>query len=128
MSNVDIIKDLYKAFAEGDLDTVFELLDPDIEWIESDGIPYGGRFVGYDAIRDGVFAKIGAQWHNFTAQVYEYIDGGDVVVTLGIDSGTYKSTGKLMKAPTASVWRLKEGKVIQFRQYIDTLAVVNATR
>ncbi|MEM9214156.1 MAG: nuclear transport factor 2 family protein [Cyanobacteria bacterium P01_F01_bin.150] len=128
MSNVDVIKRLYKAFAEGDSDSVCALLDPSVEWIESDGIPYGGIFKGYEAVMNGVFAKIGAEWDNFTAHVDQFIDAGDVVVTLGTDSGTYKATGQTMRAPTASIWTLKDGKVVKFRQYIDTLAVVNATK
>lgn len=128
MSNVDIIKCLYKAFAQGDLDTVFTLLDPSIEWIESDGIPYGGVFKGHEAVLKGVFEKIGAEWDNFTAHVDQFIDSGDVVVTLGTDSGIYQATGKQMSAPTASVWTLENGKVVKFRQYIDTLAVFNATK
>ena len=128
MSNVDIIKSLYQAFAKGDLDLVSELLDPSVEWIESEGIPYGGVFHGYEAVLNGVFAKIGAEWDNFTAHVDQFIDAGDIVVTLGTDSGVYKATGKKMSAATASIWTLKDGKVIKFRQYIDTLAVVNATK
>ncbi len=128
MSNVDIIKRLYQAFAEGDLDSIAALLDPCVEWIESDGIPYGGVFQGYEAVFNGVFAKIGAEWDNFTAHVDQFIDAGDIVVTLGTDSGICKATGKQMIAPTASIWTLKDGKVIKFRQYIDTLAVVNAIR
>ncbi len=126
MSNIDVIKRLYQAFAEGDIDSVSALLDPSIEWIESDGIPYGGVFKGYEAVLNGVFAKIGAEWDNFTAHVDQFIDAGDIVVTLGTDSATYKATGKKMIAPTASIWTLKNGKVVKFRQYIDTLAVVNA--
>ncbi|MGD1701934.1 nuclear transport factor 2 family protein [Dapis sp. BLCC M229] len=126
MSNIDVIKRLYQAFSEGDIDSVSALLDPSIEWIESDGIPYGGVFKGYEAVLNGVFAKIGAEWDNFTAHVDEFIDAGDIVVTLGTDSATYKATGKKMIAPTASIWTLKNGKVVKFRQYIDTLAVVNA--
>lgn len=128
MSNVDIVKRLYQAFSEGDLDTVFNLIDPSIEWIESDGIPYAGTFKGHDAILNGVFAKIGAEWDGFTAQVDQFIDAGDIVVTLGTDSGTFKATGKHMAAPTASVWTIQNGKIVKFRQYIDTLAVVNATK
>jgi len=128
MSNVDVIKRLYQAFSEGDLDTVRGLLDPDVEWIESEGIPYGGVFNGIDAVFDGVFAKIGAEWEEFTARVDQFIDAGDVIVTLGSDHGTYKATGRKMKAPTASIWTLKNGKVVKFRQYIDTLAVFKATR
>ena len=128
MSNVAVIERLYQAFAAGDLDTVFDLIDPDVEWIEADGIPYSGVFKGHDAILNGVFAKIGAEWDNFTAKVEQYIDAGNIVVTLGLDSGTFKATGKQMSAPTASVWTIKNGRVVKFRQYIDTLAVVSATR
>jgi len=128
MSNVDVIKRLYRAFSEGDLDAVFDMIDPHVEWIESAGIPYGGVFKGHEAILNGVFAKIGAEWDNFTADVDQFIGSGDIVVTLGSDSGTFKATGKTMTAATASVWTLKNGKVVKFRQYIDTLAVVNATK
>ena len=128
MSNVDVIKCLYQAFAEGDLEIIGALLDPSVEWVESDGIPYGGVFIGYEAVLNGVFASIGAEWENFTAHVDQFIDAGDIVVTLGTDSGTYKATGQRMKAPTASIWTLKNGKVVKFTQYIDTLAVFNATR
>lgn len=126
MSNVTIIKGLYKAFAEGDMDTITAVITPDVEWIESEGIPYGGRFAGRDAVFAGVFGKIATEWDNFTASVDEYIDAGDRVITLGYDSGTYKATGKHMSAATASIWTLKDGKVVKFVQYIDTLQVVSA--
>ncbi len=127
MNNVDIVRRLYTAFAAGDLETVSTLLSPSVEWIESEGIPYGGTFVGFDAIVDGVFTKIGAEWTDFSAHVDEFIDAGDVVIALGCDSGTYTATGRSMSAPTASIWTLKDGQIVKFRQYIDTLAVVRAT-
>ena len=95
MSNVEIIKGLYQAFEQGDLwPASFNVLDPNVEWIESEGIPYGGTFIGHEAILNGVFQKIGAEWDNFQAHVDEFLDAGDSVVTLGFDSGTYKATGK----------------------------------
>jgi ketosteroid isomerase-like protein len=126
MNNVDIIKSLYQAFAEGDMDTILRRLAADIEWIESDGIPYGGTFKGHDEVVNGVFAKIGSEWSNFIAHVDEFIDAGDIVIALGYDSGTHNTTGKKMYAPAASIWRLKDGKVVHFRQYIDTLAIARA--
>jgi hypothetical protein len=127
MSNVKIIQGLHEAFAAGDIDTVLDILHPEVVWVESDGIPYGGTFIGRDAVLTGVFQKIGAEWDGFTAQVDEFIDAGKQVITLGRDSGTYKATGKRMVAPAASVWTLdNKGKVVKFVQYIDTLAVVSA--
>lgn len=126
MGNLEIIQGLYAAFAAGDIEQVLAVLDPEVEWTESAGIPYGGTFVGHAAILSGVFGKIGAEWDGFTARVDQYLDAGDQIVTLGVDSGTYKATGKSMAAPTASVWTLREGKVVKFVQYIDTLSVVSA--
>jgi hypothetical protein len=126
MSNVDIIKSLYQAFEQGDISRVFDVLDPNVEWIESEGIPYGGTFIGHEAVLNGVFQKIGAEWDNFQAHVDEFIDAGNTVITLGFDSGTYKATGKSIRAATASIWTLKHGKVVKFVQYIDTLKVVTA--
>jgi hypothetical protein len=126
MSNVDIIKSLYQAFEQGDISSVFDVLDPNVEWIESEGIPYGGTFIGHEAVLNGVFQKIGAEWDNFQAHVDEFIDAGNTVITLGFDSGTYKATGKSIRAATASIWTLKHGKVVKFVQYIDTLKVVTA--
>jgi len=126
--NARIVLSLYEAFADGDTDTILEIIHPDVVWIESEGIPYGGTFIGRDAVFEGVFAKIAEEWDFFTAEVNEVIFAGDVVITLGQDSGTYKATGKSMVAPTASFWTLNpQGQVVKFVQYIDTLAVVEAT-
>ena len=127
MNNLDIIKTLYQAFEKGEIDTILDILAPNVEWHESEKLPYGGTFIGRDAVFAGVFEKIGAQWDNFQAHVEEFIDGGDKIVTLGFDRGTYKDTGKSMEAPTASIWTLKEGKVVKFVQYIDTMKVWEAT-
>lgn len=128
-SNAEIVLSLYQAFAEGDLDTILAIIHPDVVWIESDGIPYGGTFIGRDAVFDGVFAKIAAEWDGFTAEVDEIFEAeDDRVVTLGRDSGTFKATGKSMEAPTASIWTLDpQGRVVRFVQYIDTYKVISAT-
>ncbi|MBE9041232.1 nuclear transport factor 2 family protein [Oscillatoriales cyanobacterium LEGE 11467] len=127
MNNLDIIKTLYQAFENGEIDIILDILDPNVEWHESEKLPYGGTFVGRDAVLAGVFEKIGLEWENFEARVEEFLDAGDTIVALGFDRGTYKTTGKSMQAPTASVWTLKQGKVVKFVQYIDTIKVCEAT-
>ncbi|MGB7444327.1 MAG: nuclear transport factor 2 family protein [Coleofasciculaceae cyanobacterium] len=126
MDNIEIIKSIYRAFEQGDIEKALNLLDPNVEWIESEGIPYGGTFVGREAVLSGVFGKIGQEWDNFQAHVDEFLEAGNTVISLGFDSGTYKATGKSMRAETASFWTLKDGKVVKFVQYINTLKVVEA--
>jgi ketosteroid isomerase-like protein len=119
---------LYAAFAEGDTDTILKIIHPDVVWIESEGIPYGGTFLGRDAVFEGVFAKIADEWDDFTAEVDEIFSAtGRRVVTVGEDSGTYRATGRSMVAPTVSFWTLNgHCQVVRFEQSIDTLQVRSA--
>jgi hypothetical protein len=128
-SNVDIIADLYAAFVVGDTATIEAIIHEDVLWIESEGIPYGGTFMGRDEVFENVFAKIAAEWSNFTAEVVDMFAAcGQRVVVHQIDSGTFNDTGKSMSAPAISVWTLNdEGQVVRFEQVIDTQEVVSAT-
>lgn len=65
------IFNLYTAFASGDAATIEAILHLYVVWIESTGVPYGGTFIGRDAVFEGVFANIAAEWDNFTAEVTE---------------------------------------------------------
>ena len=46
MNNLETVKRLYAAFASGNRDTILELFHPQIEWVQNDGFPGGGTFVG----------------------------------------------------------------------------------
>jgi hypothetical protein len=119
-TNLDSVRSVYEAFAVGDIPSVFAVFAPDIEWIEAEGGPYGGVFVGPDAILANVFMKLGGEWDNFAAIPSEFIVDGSTVVALGEYSGTYKSTGKSFNAPFAHIWKFENGAVIFFQQYTDT--------
>ena len=123
MSNGDVIKGLYEAFSRGDIPAVLGTLDENMEWIEADGFPYGGTYVGPQAILEGVFMKLGSEWEGWTAYPEKIIDGGDEVVALGTYKGKYLATGKSISVPYAHAWTLKDGKAVRFQQYTDTLVV-----
>ena len=126
MSNIDSIKQVYQAFAEGDVPTVLGALSPEIDWTEAEGFPYAGTYHGPRAVLEGVFMRLGSEWNGFAAIPDEFIDGGDTVVVLGKYSGAYKKTGKSFQANFAHVWKMQGGKAIRFIQYVDTLLVHRA--
>ena len=126
LSNVDSVKQVYQAFAEGDIFTVLGFLNSEIDWTEAEGFPYAGTYHGPKAVLEGVFMRLGAEWNGFAAVPDEFIDGGDTVVVLGKYSGTYKATGKSFQANFAHVWKVQDGKAIRFVQYVDTLLVHRA--
>ncbi|HSE97609.1 MAG TPA: nuclear transport factor 2 family protein [Blastocatellia bacterium] len=126
MSNLDSIKGLYDSFAKGDVPAVLGFLSPDIRWTEAEGFPYGGTYIGPDAVLENVFMKLGTEWEGFAAVPDEFIDGGDTVVVLGRYSGKYKATGNSFQADFAHVWKVREGRAVRFVQYTDTLLVHRA--
>jgi uncharacterized protein len=124
MSNGEIISELYGAFARGDVPTVLGAMDPDIEWNEAEGFMYGGVYHGPDAILENVFMKFATEWEGFSVVPDKIVDGGDgVVVGLGTYSGKYLKTEKSMSVPFAHEWEFRDGKIVRFRQYLDTVRV-----
>jgi len=126
MDNKQIIENGYKCFATGDIPGLLGTFDENIEWTEAEGFPYGGTYTGANAIVENVFMKLGGEWEGFSAVPDEFLDAGDNIVALGHYSGKYKETGKSMKVPFAHVWTLRDGKIVKFVQYTDTLKVSEA--
>ncbi len=122
-TNTDIIATLYLAFGNGDIPTVLGTLSEDIRWTEAEGFPYGGLYIGRDAVLENVFMKLGSEWDGFTAATEELITQGDTVVALGEYSGTCLATGKHFASPFAHIWKLKDGQAHTFRQITDTVLV-----
>jgi ketosteroid isomerase-like protein len=123
VNNVDLIRGLYEAFARGDIEAVLAALDEQVEWTEVEGFPHGGTYVGPQAVLEGVFAPLGRDWDSFTADMSEFLDAGDHVVAIGRYRGTFRPTGASLDAEGAVVWTVRDGKVIRFRQYVDTAAL-----
>jgi ketosteroid isomerase-like protein len=126
--NTEIIRSVYTAFATGDVPGVVGAFDADIHWTEAEGFPYGGTYVGPDAVVTGVFARLGSEWEGFAAVPHAFVAEGDTVVALGDYGGTYKATGKSFSAPFAHVWTLRDGRIVRFQQYTDTALVQAALR
>lgn len=127
MDNVETVREMYRLFAQRDNEGISRLFDPRIEWVQMKGFPRGGRYVGADAIFvDGVFSGFREQWKDWKAVVERYLDAGESVVALGFYEGTYRSTGRSMRAEFAHVIELEGGRIVGFVQYTDTLKVDEA--
>lgn len=128
MSNMEPVRALYAAFAKGDMPAALATMAPDIVWNEAENYPYAdcNPYIGPEAVLMGVFARIGADWDGFAAISDEFIDGGETIVSLGHYSGTFKATGKPMRAQFVHVFRVKNGKIAAFQQYADTLGTALA--
>jgi ketosteroid isomerase-like protein len=124
--NREVLQSMYDAFARGDVPFVLERFDPEVEWTEPDGLPYGGTYRGPEEVLNGVFMRLGTEWDGFQVAPDELVGDGGSIVVLGHLSGTYKATGKSFRAPFAHAWKFREGKVVRFAQYTNTVLVQQA--
>ena len=125
-TNVQLVEQLYDAFARGDIPTVLGAFDPNIEWTSSEGAAYPGTFHGPEAVLQNIFMRLGTEWEGFRVEPEEFIDGGDQVVMLGRYYGTYRETGKSMSAGVAHVWTIRDGRLVRYRQYVDSRKMAEA--
>jgi uncharacterized protein len=127
--NVQLIRGLYEAFDKGDVPTVLGKMDESIEWREAENFIYADKnpYVGPQAVLEGVFMRLGAEWDAFTVTPEEWLDAGNQVVVLGTYRGTHKGTGRAVRAQFAHVWAVKGSRVLRFQQYTDTKQFAEVT-
>ena len=126
MSNADLIKHVYDKFMQGDAQSVLAAFDDDIEFRLSESHPYqpsGQAWKGKDAVMRHFFMRAGAEWDNWRIGIRDIVEAADAVVVEGRYTGMYKPTGKRMDAQVCHVWKVRNGKVKSFHQYVDTAAL-----
>lgn len=126
-SNVEILKQGYEAFGQGDVKTAVENFDPDIVWVEPDAQGWPGRGIhhGVDAVINEVLAVLPEYFEDFKVEAEDWIDGGDTCVVTGRVTGTVKG-GSVLDSPFAHVWKFRAGKAVRMQNYEDTARTLEA--
>jgi ketosteroid isomerase-like protein len=116
--NVDLVRSGYEAFNRGDIDAVLALLDDDVQWHEpgGGGAP-SGTFRGPQSIASDLFSHVPEQFEEFSVETERFIDAGEQIVVIGRFRGRAKS-GKELDAAFAHVATVRDGKEVEFRNYV----------
>ncbi len=128
MTNLEILQQGYKNFAEGNVEAVLAVLDPQIEWNECIGFPFikgDGISIGPAAVAADVFSQIPVYYDGFNIDIDDLFESGDKVVMVGHYEGVWKPTGKKFRANATHVWTVKDGKSTHFFQAVDTATIMN---
>ena len=124
MTNLEIVRSTYEGKnSEENGSNLAAYAAEDIVWTEAKGFPYGGTYTGLDAIGKNVFRRLATEWTNYKFTPEGYVADGDKVVAYGTYTAVNNTTGKPLKARVAHLWQLKDGKIIQFEQFVDSQTV-----
>src|SRR5271157_2375194 len=128
MDNVQLVQSLYAAFGRGDINAIVEASDPNIAWFSNADpalIPFGGERRGADGVRS-FFRDVAANIDFESFQPREFFGGPDFVAVLGHSIARAKATGSRMEDDWIHLFKIRNGKVTEFRNFGDTHALVQA--
>src|SRR6202795_3382784 len=129
MSNnhVQIVKDFFAAMGRGDKRGLLALSAEDIEWIipGEDG-PLAGTHRGHAGLAD-VLQKASDTLETSYPEPPEFVAQGDRVLVVGFATGRIKATNRTFEDRWVFAITVRNGKLTNIREYIDTQALARAS-
>jgi ketosteroid isomerase-like protein len=127
--NIETLRRGYELFGRGDIEGLLGLFDPNIEWVSPGPaeLPTSGHRRGHQQVRE-FFNAVNETFDIQKFEPTEFIAQGDRVVVLGQETASIRATGKTITETWAHAFRLRDGKVVSFTEYLDTSATVAELR
>jgi uncharacterized protein len=113
--NAQIIRKAYEDFANGNIVAVFSAFDAAITWHVPGHSPLSGDYKGHDQIEGFFHRTMELSGGAFSIDVHNVIADGDLVVVLATVNA--QRNGVAASFPEVHVWRLRNGKATEFREY-----------
>jgi ketosteroid isomerase-like protein len=126
--NVKIVKRLFRAVEERDVEPMYEIYDQAVEVNEAPSLPYGGQFRGHEGVVEHGLRYLAAWDHLQTDDDRdlgaEFVGAGDRVLVRWRQKA-HAPDGAL-DHPVVSEYRLREGKVVESRVHtFDSAALAD---
>ena len=125
--NVQIVKDFFAALGSGDKRGLLALAAKDIEWIiPGEGWPLAGTHRGHAGLAD-LLQKASETLETSYPKPPEFVAQGDRVLVIGFATGRIKATDKTFEDDWVFDITVRNGKLTNIREYIDTQALARAS-
>ena len=124
-TDIEVVKAVFAAFADRDLDRVLALSDPEMEFSAVTGEQTGrtGPYRGHAGLRE-YFRDVGAVWEELHLTPREFRAAGDLVLVTGKVSA--RSRTRTVTGSTGWIWRVRDGKVVYGRVYASAADAIAA--
>ena len=125
--NVQIVKDFLAALGRRDKQGLLALSAEDIEWIvPGEGWPLAGTHRGHAGLT-ALLQKASESLETSFPEPPEFVAQGDRVLVVGVATGKIKATNKPFKDDWVFDITVRDGKVTNIQEYIDTQALARAS-
>jgi len=125
--NVQVVKDFFAAIGSGDKQRLLALVADDIEWvIPGEDWPLAGTHRAHAGLAY-VVQKASEEIETTYSEPPEFVAQGDRVLVVGVATGKIKATNKPFKDDWVFDITVRDGKVTNIQEYIDTQALARAS-
>jgi ketosteroid isomerase-like protein len=126
--NIQLTQQIFKAFGEGNLQFLLNLLAEDVEWYVAGSpeyTPLAGKYHGVEQVAQ-IFKTVGEFLELKQFQPQEFVAQGDRVVVFGHAIGCVHPTNRAVEYDWVHFYTLRNGKITKFSEYLDTAAIAAA--
>jgi ketosteroid isomerase-like protein len=124
--NVQTVKDFFAAMGGSDRQGLLALCAEDFEWIIPGGDwPLAGTYRGHAGLEN--LLQKASETVETSTEPSEYVAQGDRVLVVGVATGKIKATNKPFKDDWIFAITVRNGKVTNIREYVDTQALARAS-
>ena len=125
--NVQIVKDFFAAIGGSDRQGLLALCAEDIEWIiPGEDWPLAGTHRGHAGLAD-LLQKASEKVETSFPEPPEFVAQGDRVLVVGFARGRIFATNRTFEDDWVFAITVRNGKVTNIREYIDTQALARAS-
>jgi ketosteroid isomerase-like protein len=125
--NVQIVKNFLAALGRRDKQDLLALSAEDIEWIiPGEDWPLAGTHRGRAGLNNLV-QKANETVETSYPEPPEFVAQGDRVLVIGVATGKIKATNRAFKDDWVFAITVRDGKVTNVREYIDTQTLARAS-
>lgn len=122
--DVEVVKELYRAFAEQDAPTMRRLFDPDVVWHQPGRSVLAGEHRGIEGVL-AFFSRVAERSDGtFTADLQSVTGDGHHVFAL--HTGRARARGQVLEDRNVLVCHLRDGRVVSVWEHHEDLYAVDA--
>jgi hypothetical protein len=127
--SIDIVQELYAAFARRDISAMLARLAADVVWCEPDNPfnPAAGIHRGHQGFLEWI--QIGHEAEDVEIlEPIQFLTNKDAVAVVGHMRCRAKQTGRAYESDFVHLITFRDGKIVRFQEFFDTYAAGEAFR
>lgn len=123
--NRNVVRNIYDAFARGDLETAASFFSDKLVLHEPESLPYGGVYSGLQEV-GSIVSQIARRLDLSKLTIERLVGDGDDVVAL-VTASWNGDNGKRTEARLSEWFTFLDRKVVEIRAFYWDVAALNAT-